>query len=121
MPSKDQIATYFNILTYTGEESAADVKKEVITLSAKYQAVGRVLGLPVAELDKINKNCPCDCDEAFSQVIDAWLKQLYDVRRHGHPSWKELVEAVASEAGGKNPALAMKIADAHQGESLVAV
>ena len=49
-------------------------------------------------------------------VTVTWLRQSYDVSRHGHPSWKKLVEAVAS--GGQNPALAQKIAAAHQGEVL---
>ena len=79
------------------------------------------MGLPPAELDKISKNCPCDCEEAFSQVINTWLKQLYDVSKHGRPSWKKLVDTVASEAGGRNPALAMKITDAHRGKALVIV
>ena len=110
---------YINTFTYAGEESAADVKREAISLTARYRAVGEVLGLPAADLDQISKHCPCDCEKAFSQVINSWLKQLYDVSRHGHPSWRKLVYAIASEAGGKNPALAMKIADAHRGKNLI--
>ena len=99
-----------------GEENELDVKEETVTLPARFYPVGIALGLPSSKLDKIRQNYPRDCDEALSQVIIAWLKQSYDTSKHGHPSWKKLVEAVASEAGGQNPALARKIAAAHQGK-----
>ena len=99
-----------------GEEDASNVKEETAKLAAKFLPVGAVLGLPPSELDKISRNCPRDCDEALFQVIVTWLRQSYDVNKHGHPSWKTLVEAVASEAGGQNPALARKIAAAHRGK-----
>ena len=98
------------------EENAIDVKEKTVTLAAKFRSMGEVLGLPASELDKISQNYPHDCDEAYSRVIDTWLKQSYDTTRHGYPSWKKLAEAVASGAGGKNPALAWKIADAHRGK-----
>ena len=100
------------------EGSAADIVKESISLSARFHSFGMVLGLPTSELDKIREDFPHSSDQSFSRVIDAWLKQLYDTSRHGCPSWKKLCEAVDSEAGGKNPALAMRIATAHQGTSI---
>ena len=100
----------------TGEEDAFNVKEATVTLAAGFYSVGAALGLPPSELNKIRKNCPHDCDEALFQVIIAWLKQSYDMNKHGHPSWKKLVEAVSSEAGGQNPALARKIAAAHRGK-----
>ena len=105
-----------SVITCVGEENAIDVKEETMTLAAKFRSMGEVLGLQASELDKIRKNCPNDCEEAFSRVIDTWLKQSYDTIRHGRPSWKKLVEAVASGTGGKNPALAQKIATAHRGK-----
>ena len=99
-----------------GEENALDVKEETVTLAARFYPLGIALGLPSSELDKIRQNYPRDCDEGLSQVIIAWLKQSYDMNKHGHPSWKKLVEAVSSEAGGQNPALARKIAATHRGK-----
>ena len=103
-------------ITCTGEENAFNVKETTVTLAAGFYSIGAALGLPPSELNKIRKNCPHDCDEALFQVIVAWLKQSYNMKKHGHPSWKKLVEAVASEAGGQNPALARKIAAAHRGK-----
>ena len=104
------------MIMHTGEENALDVKKAIIMLAAKSRPVGAALGLLPSELDKISKNCPHDCDGELFQVIVTWLKRSYDTSRHGHPSWRKLVEAVASNAGGKNPALARKIAAVHRGK-----
>ena len=103
-----------------GEENAVDVKKATVSLASRFHSFGMVLGLKTSELDTIREDFPHNSDQSLSRVIDTWLKQRYDVSRHGHPSWKKLVEAVASEAGGKNPALAMKIADALPGMSTCA-
>ena len=108
------ICSTSSVITCVGKENATDIKKEIKSLAAKFRSMGEELGLQASELDIISKNCPNDCEEAFSRVIDTWLKQLYDTSRHGHPSWKKLVEAVAT--GGKNPALAQKIAAAHRGK-----
>ena len=105
------------LIAYKGEESAADIKKETISLAARFHPVGEVLGLPVSELEKVREDIPRNCDQAFSRVIDTWLKLLYDVKKHGRPSWKKFAEAVASTAGGRNPALARKIAAAHPGKN----
>ena len=99
-----------------GEENELDVKEVTVTLAARFYPLGIALGLPSSKLDKIRQNYPRDCDEALSQVIIAWLKQSYDTSKHGHPSWKKLIEAIASEAGGQHPALARKIAAVHRGK-----
>ena len=105
-------------ITCIGEGNAFNVKEATVTLAAGFYSIGAALGLPPSELNKIRQNCPRDCDEALFQVIIAWLKQSYDVNEHGHPSWRKLVEAIASEAGGQNPALARKIAVAHRGKMM---
>ena len=104
---------------FAGEEHATDIMKVTASLSAKFYSLGMMLGLPASELDKIRGEFYHDWDQALKQVIIAWLRLLYDVTNHGCPSWKRLVEAIASEAGGKNRALAKTIADIHQGISFV--
>ena len=46
-------------------------------------------------------------------VVQTWLKQDYNTECHKLPSYRRLVEAVASRVGGSNPALAKKIAANH--------
>jgi hypothetical protein len=102
-----------------GDENALDIKEEIVTLAPRFHPVGLALGLPLSELNKIGRNCPYDYDEALFQVITAWLRQSYNVNMHGHPSWKKLVEAVAS--GGQNLALAQKIAATHRGKVILII
>ena len=70
-----------------------------------------MLGLRPSDLDAIHRGN--DLDRAFTTIILMWLRQNYDVHKHGPPTWRNLVEAVDDPAGGNNHALAMSIADKH--------
>ena len=76
-----------------------------------------MLGLPSNELDAITRGCNGDPKRAIGQVVTAWLKQSYKVEKFGFPSWRTLVKAVDSPAGGYNHALAKKIASSHLGKT----
>ena len=77
-----------------------------------YYQLGRELGLPPSELKSIKRaNQPVE--EMIDDVLLLWLKQCYDVQRHGLPTWRRLVEAVDSPNGGNNPVLAVDIANRH--------
>ena len=56
-----------------------------------------------------------DPEQCLLELLGGWLKESYDVKRYGHPSWRALVRAVASSPGGGNPALAQTIAAKHPG------
>jgi len=47
-------------------------------------------------------------------MVKEWLKRNYDVRKFGEPTWRWLVEAVSSPAGGANMALAKDMARRHK-------
>ena len=98
-----------------GESNAHDVKLAVMSVAANYRLFGGALGLAVSTLSRIFKENPGDFREALGQVIDTWLTQQYDTGRYGMPSWRKLVNAVASPAGGNNHLLAKKIAEDHPG------
>ena len=68
------------------------------------------LGLPAGGLDAIKTQNSYNLDQAFTDMILMWLRQLYDVDRHGRPTRKRLLAAVSSPSGGKNPALARRAA-----------
>lgn len=78
-----------------------------------YFNLGIEFGLPIQELSKIKKGFPHELDQAFSEMLQVWLKHSYNVERYGPPTWRRLVEAVDSEGGGNNHALAKKIASNH--------
>ena len=98
-----------------------DVKSAVGDVAARYYSFGEALGLSPAKLDQISQDYRNYSEQALSQVINVWLKQCYNVERFGLPSWRMLVEAVDSHAGGGNHALAKKIAFAHPGSECMNV
>ena len=74
------------------------------------------LGLSANELESIRLKSLGDPELAMGEVISTWLRQSYDVERHGLPSWRRVVEAVDSGAGGCNYVLAKEIASKYQGK-----
>ena len=101
------------LLPHVANEDFHDVYREVVCLTADYYKFGIGLGLPPEELNKIQTTFPRHVDHAFIEVLLVWLKQCYKVEKHGHPTWRRLVEAVDSPAGGNNHALAGEIARRH--------
>ena len=89
------------------------MKEAVIKLAAKAHSLGLALGISASNLETIHSKSANDPEATLTEVLNTWLKQVYDVKKHGHPSWKTLVQAVDNDAGGKNPASAMKIAACH--------
>ena len=78
-------------------------------ICSRYYELGIALRLPPAELDTV------DVDEsrsarALSSVLRVWLRQNYDTKKHGPPTWQKLVEAV-DKLGDR--ALAKDIAAEH--------
>ena len=100
-----------------GESDAFDVKSAVMDVAARYYFFGGALGLSPTKLAQIREDNR-NSEQALSQVINVWLKQCFNVERFGLPSWRMLVVAVDSRAGGGNHALAKKIAYAHPGSGV---
>ena len=84
-----------------------------MSITAEYYKLGLGLRLKLGELQTIRKSCGQDFHQAFIDVLQAWLKQQYNVAKYGPPTWRMLVRAVDSPAGGNNPALALAIAGNH--------
>ena len=102
-----------SIYIITVEDDLQEVKEAVIKLAAKARSLGLALGISASILDKIRSKYINDPDEMLTDVLQTWLQQAYDVKKHGHPSWRTLVQAVDNKAGGKDPALAMEIVARH--------
>ena len=92
-----------------------DIFHELCNVAYKWYSVGLALGLHPDTLKKIEAN-DRDVDRRLHEVIDRWLRKLYDTTTYGQPSWERLVEAVAHPAGGSDRALADKIARKHNGK-----
>ena len=82
-------------------------------LTAEFHKIGTAFRLKSDTLKSIKQES-ADNMEATIRIVDSWLKLNYNWQRFGKPSWRALVEAVASPIGGGNVALAMKIAKKHK-------
>ena len=74
------------------------------------------LALRLSDADIIARKRRDDPKDCFREVLEQWLKKCYNAQKHGPPTWRKLVEAVANNNGGDNPALAETIAKTHQCE-----
>ena len=97
----------------TAKDDICEVVKEVTGIQSNYYQFGIELGLPLNEMDAVQKAYRQDIPLAFTEVLKIFLKHCYNTQKYGPPTWRKLVEAVDSRTGGNNHALAKKIAEHH--------
>ena len=100
-------------MIFIAEDDFREVYREVISIQSSYYQFGIELGLPLREMDAVQKAFRQDIPQAFTEVLRIFLKHRYNVEKYGPPTWRRLVEAVDNPAGGNNHALAKKIAERH--------
>ena len=62
-------------------------------LSSNWQKLVINLGLPLHVIDSIKMEVsPSD---SWSEALKQWIKQNYDTKKYGEPSWRTLLRAVA--------------------------
>ena len=101
------------LVAFTGEDDFREVYREIVNIQCNYYQFGIELGLRFRDMEAIKKAFPQDITQAFTEVLGVWLRHSYDVKKYGPPTWRRLVEAVDSPAGGNNHALAKKMAEHH--------
>ena len=102
---------------FSAEDDFHEIFEEIVSITAEYYKLGIGLRLKLGELQAICKSRGQDIDQAFTDVLLAWLRQRYDVAKHGPPTWRMLVKAVDSPAGGNNHTLAMTVSHNHAANS----
>ena len=98
------------------EDDLFHVYKEMIPLASEWQDITLAMGIKQSDIDTIHTQYPGLPYGCLKAALGKWLRKGYNVEKHGPPTWKKVVEVVADQAGGKNPAFAKKIACNHQGE-----
>ena len=68
--------------------------------------------MKIADLRRIRSEHSIESD-ALEDVLLLWLNREYNVKEHGPPTWRMLVEAVDKKSGGDNHELAKQIALNH--------
>ena len=100
---------------FTDINDLFDVHYELRSVASNWKDVGLALRLHPDSLNDIEADCR-DVKSCLRETLATWLKQTYDTKRFGPPSWKLLVAAVSHPGGGNNPALAQQIAENHNGK-----
>jgi hypothetical protein len=93
------------------EDDWNDVVRECSSLAAKWEQLGALLGLRIGTIDAIKENLPNNAAGCWNEALKQWIKQNYRTARYGYPSWRMLLEAIATV----DKLLFKKLADKHQG------
>ena len=68
---------------------------ECKSLSSDWEKVGAYLGLPFKLIDTIKRDNPKDSAGCWNEALKEWIKQNYNTKLFGRPSWRSLLKAVA--------------------------
>ena len=79
----------------------AEVKK-------RWLEIGLFLGISYGKLETLKSD-----DDKIRGVVIFWMNWNYDYETFGKPSWKSLVRAIGSQAGGNARRAAKKVAADH--------
>ena len=113
------IITIFIIKFYpiSEEDDWNDVIKECSLLAANWKQLSGYLGLSIGTIDAIKENFPNDAAECWNEALKQWIKQNYRTARHGYPSWRMLLEAIARI----DKLLFKNLAEKHQGMAIIII
>ena len=88
-------------------------------MAPEWRGFGEALRLRTESLNSIRSMHQLDPKACLRSVLEEYLKQNYDTKVHGLPSWRKIVEAVSHRVGGNDNALAQKIAVKHSTELII--
>ena len=81
-------------------------------MSAKWVQLSSCLGLPYRLIASIKANHPSDNYGCWSDALNQWISQNYNIAKFGVPSWRTLLKAVSKV----DQLMAKELAKAHQSE-----
>ena len=85
---------------------------ECKSLSSNWEKVSAYLGLSFELIETIKRDNPRDSAGCWNEALKEWIKQNYDTKLFGQPSWRSLLKAVAEVDKHQF----QKLAAEHQGE-----
>ena len=87
------------------------VVMETKSLAAEWDQISIYLGLPF-DLIKGIKSVAGDCYQHWSEALHQWIRQNYNTKKFGDPSWRTLLKAIA----GVDKRKFKKLASSHECE-----
>ena len=97
----------------TEKDDITVLHKVLTPIEAKWDCFATQLGILPDTTDAIGRKNQYVPNLCLKDVLFTWLKGEYNIRKHGHQSWRRVCEATASSAGGENKELARSIAEQH--------
>ena len=88
-------------------------------VATQWASIGLFLGIPYKDIEIFKMED--SLENSVTRMVEAWLQRKHDSQAFGEPSWRRLVEAVASPSGGNNKSLASQIAAKHPLEGRLGV
>ena len=64
-------------------------------MSGIWEKVSGYLGLSFELIETIKRDNPRDSAGCWNEALKEWIKQNYDTKKFGRPSWRSLLKAVA--------------------------
>ena len=104
-------------LSLIGGDDLFDLLQEMMPIASSWKAIGIGLRIDYGRLQMIQIDNDGNFRACLSAMLTCWLQRSYNVDRFGEPTWRAVVKVVADPAGGDNHALALSIAEQHQGNS----
>lgn len=80
-------------------------------VATHWDSIGIFLGIPYEDIQRWRLEH--SIVDRLTRMVEGWLERKHDVEEFGEPTWRLLVEAVATMSGGNNQRLAAKIAKKH--------
>lgn len=102
---------YMHAHMLIGSDDFSEVRQHLIPLAGLWKSIATALGLTTSSVREIELECRDVPARCLDLVIEKWLNQDYPYSKFGLPSWRLLVMAVDSKAGGCYPRLAREIAE----------
>ena len=81
-------------LTFIEEDDWNVIVMETKSLAAEWEEISICLGLPF-DLIKGTKSVAGDCYQRWSEALSQWIRQNYNTKKFGDPSWRTLLKAIA--------------------------
>ena len=100
-------------LSHAEESSWNVVILECESLSANWKQLSGYLGLSNSVIETIQHDNPKKASNCWNEALSKWIKQNYNTKQFGLPSWRTLLKAIAVVNFG----LFKTLASQHQGNN----
>ena len=78
----------------SGQDDWKFIIMECSSLASKWEILSTLLGLPSTLIETIRASHPSDLSCCWNEALSQWIKQNYNIKKFGEPSWQTLLRAI---------------------------